>query len=41
MVDRVARVIAVFNGEPGGTYNTIAYARRMGVETYVIDPRDL
>lgn len=31
MVDRSARVIAVFNGNPGGTKNTIAYAKRKGV----------
>lgn len=38
MVDRSARVIAVFGGESGGTRNTLAYARRMGVETVIIDP---
>lgn len=31
MVDRSARVIAVFNGEMGGTKNTIDYAARKGV----------
>jgi len=31
MVDRSARVIAVFNGERGGTKNTIDYAARHGV----------
>lgn len=31
MVDRSARVIAVFNGERGGTKNTIDYAARKGV----------
>lgn len=31
MVDRSARVIAVFNGEPGGTKNTIAYAEKENV----------
>lgn len=31
MVDRSARVIAVYNGEPGGTKNTIEYARRQGI----------
>ena len=30
MVDRSARVIAVYNGEPGGTRNTISYATKMG-----------
>lgn len=32
MVDHSARVIAVFNGEKGGTKNTIDYAKRNGVE---------
>lgn len=32
MVDRSARVIAVYNGEPGGTKNTIEYAKQSGVE---------
>lgn len=27
MVDRSSRVVAVYNGEPGGTRNTIDYAR--------------
>ena len=31
MVDRSSRVIAVFNGEKGGTKNTIDYAARKGV----------
>ena len=31
MVNHVARVIAVFNGKQGGTKNTIAYAKRVGV----------
>lgn len=30
MVNRSARVIAVYNGEPGGTRNTIEYAERNG-----------
>ncbi len=41
MVDRSARVIAVFNGSAGGTKNTISYATQMGVETIIIDPRTL
>lgn len=41
MVDRSARVIAVFNGEAGGTKNTIDYAKRAGVATVIIDPRTL
>ena len=32
MVDRSARVIAVFNGEPSGTKNTVVYAQKKGVE---------
>lgn len=36
MVDRSARLIAVFNGEPGGTKNTIDYAARVGVPTIII-----
>ncbi len=31
MVDRSSRVIAAFNGEPGGTKNTIDYAEKKGV----------
>ncbi len=32
MVDRSNLVIAVFNGEPSGTKNTVIYAQRKGVE---------
>ncbi len=32
MVDRSSRVIALYNGEPGGTKNTIDYAEENGVE---------
>ncbi len=32
MVDHSARVIAVYNGQPGGTRNTIDYAKTCGVE---------
>lgn len=31
MVDHAAAVIAVFNGSPGGTKNTVTYARKKGV----------
>ncbi|MDD3227793.1 MAG: SLOG family protein [Oscillospiraceae bacterium] len=31
MVDHSNRVIAVYNGEPGGTRNTIEYAKRNGI----------
>lgn len=37
MVDRSARVIAVFNGERGGTKNTIDYADRHGVPVIIIE----
>lgn len=37
MVDHAARVIAVFNGESGGTKNTIDYARKCGVPVVTID----
>ena len=36
MVDRSSRVIAVFNGEPGGTKNTIDYAARCGVPVTIL-----
>ncbi|MGI5906839.1 MAG: SLOG family protein, partial [Candidatus Pararuminococcus gallinarum] len=36
MVDRAARVIAVYNGEPGGTRNTIEYANKNKVECFKI-----
>lgn len=32
MVDRSARVIALYNGQSGGTRNTVVYAQRSGVE---------
>lgn len=37
MVDRSARVIAVYNGEAGGTRNTIAYAAKKNVTVRQID----
>ncbi len=36
MVNRSARVIAVYNGEAGGTRNTIEYAERNTVECFKI-----
>ena len=36
MVDRTSLVIAVFNGERGGTKNTLDYARKKGVPCTVI-----
>ncbi len=35
MVDRSSRIIAVFNGQRGGTKNTIDYAKRAGVQIVV------
>ena len=37
MVDHSARVIAVFNGQPSGTKNTIDYAHRQGVPVVLIE----
>ncbi len=36
MVDHSARVIAVYNGQPSGTANTVEYARRQGVNLAVL-----
>lgn len=36
MVDHSARVIAVYNGQPSGTRNTIEYARRCGVSVILL-----
>ena len=38
MVDRSGVVIAVFNGSRGGTFNTLRYAVRCGLEIIEIDP---
>ena len=37
MVDRSSRVIAVYNGQPGGTRNTICYADRHSIAVRSID----
>lgn len=37
MINHSARVIAVFNGEQGGTKNTLDYADKMGVQIIMID----
>ena len=37
MVDRSSMVIAVFNGESGGTKNTIDYATAHGVEVIMVE----
>lgn len=39
MVNRSSRLIAVYNGEQGGTWNTMTYARRQGIEIARIDLR--
>ena len=36
MVDRSARVIAVFNGQSGGTMNTISFARLNRIEVRIL-----
>lgn len=36
MVNRSTRVITVYNGEPGGTQNTIEYAHQSNIPTVVI-----
>ncbi len=38
MVEHSALVIAVFDGKPGGTRNTVAYAREKGREIVLIRP---
>jgi len=37
MVDRCDRIIAVYNGEPSGTKNTIRYAQRCGLDIQLIE----
>ena len=37
LVDHASRLIAVFNGSPSGTGNTIRYAREKGVPTHIIE----
>lgn len=37
MVNHSSRVIAVFNGQPSGTKNTLAYAHRQGVPVILIE----
>ena len=36
MVDHSARVIAAYNGQSGGTRNTVEYAKRCGVPLVVL-----
>ena len=37
MVSHSARVIAVFNGQPSGTKNTIDYAKNQGIPVRIIE----
>lgn len=37
MVNHSYRVIAVYNGEAGGTRNTLNYAKKKGIEIIVIE----
>ena len=37
MVDHASRVIAVYNGQPSGTQNTIDYAMRQGIPVHSIE----
>lgn len=39
MVSHSGLVIAAYTGEPGGTRNTILYAKRQGVQVYNIFER--
>ena len=36
MIDHSARVIAAYNGQSGGTRNTVEYAKRCGVPLVVL-----
>jgi len=38
MVDNSDAVIAIWNGAPGGTANTVEYARKSGRSALAIDP---
>lgn len=37
LINHSSRAIAVFNGQPGGTRNTIDYALRQGVPVHIIE----
>lgn len=41
MVDHSSVLLACFNGTPGGTMNTVAYAYKQGLEVRVFDPSEL
>lgn len=38
MVDNAVRLIAIFDGSPGGTANTIQYASQKGRELFILPP---
>lgn len=38
MVDHATHLIAVYDGQPGGTKSTLDYARRKGLEITIIEP---
>ena len=38
MVDHATRLLAVYDGQPGGTASTIRYARKKGLEITIIEP---
>ena len=41
MADRSGRIVAVYNGVPkGGTYQTLAYAMKKGLDVCIIDLED-
>ena len=37
MIDRSSRVIAVYNGHPGGTKGTLDYAARLGLSVHLVE----
>ena len=40
MIDHSSRLIAIYNGTPGGTRNTIEYAKQKKLEIAIFDPDD-
>lgn len=40
MADHASRLIAVFNGSPGGTKNTVEYAEGLGLDLVILAPQD-
>ena len=41
MVDNADKVIAVWDGSKGGTYNCVKYAEKQNKEIIVINPNDI